>query len=92
MAFSTTVTNVQYMGPGKRQLSGTWSGLAGDAAGTMTVSGTVLSARFEKFDVDNTYGIPVRCSSSTTSGITTLTVNNQDNVVNGTFTLDVLGS
>ena len=92
MAFSATVNNVQYIGPGKRQLSGTWSGLAGDAAGTMTVSGTVIDAKFKKFDADNTFGEPIRCSSSITSGITTLTVNNQDNVVNGQFTLDILGS
>ena len=92
MAFSTTVQNIQYIGPGKRQLSGTWSGSAGDAAGSMTVSGTVISARFEKYDADNTFAQPVRCSSSISSGITTLTVNNQDNVVTGYFTLDVLGS
>jgi hypothetical protein len=92
MAFSTTVTNIQYQGPGKRQISGTWSGVPGDAAGTMTVSGTVQSARFEKLDADNSSQGFARCSSSVTSGITTLTVNNQDNVVNGVFTLDVLGS
>lgn len=92
MAFSSTINNVQYIGPGKRQLSGTWSGLAGDAAGTMSVSGTVIKTHFEKFDADNTSQGLARCSSSTTSGITTLTINNQDNVVNGQFTLDVLGS
>jgi hypothetical protein len=92
MAFSATVNNVQYIGPGKRQLSGTWSGIAGDAAGTMTVSGTVIHAAFEKFDADNTSQGLARCSSSISSGITTLTVNNEDNVVTGYFTLDVLGS
>ena len=92
MAFSATTNNVQYIGPGKRQLSGTWTGLVGDAAGTMSVSGTVISARFEKMDADNTFQGNARCSASTTSGITTLTIQNQDNVVNGFFTLDVLGS
>jgi hypothetical protein len=92
MAFASTVNNVQYIGPAKRQLSGTWTGLAGDAAGTMTVSGTVVSARFEKMDADNTFQGNARCSVSTTSGITTLTIQNQDNVVNGFFTVDVLGS
>ena len=92
MAFSSTVTNIQYVGPGKRQLSGTWSGNAGDAVGTMTVSGTVIRSDFSKFDVDNTYQGLARCSSSVSSGITTLTINNQDNVVTGYFTLDVLGS
>ena len=92
MAFSSTINNVQYIGPGKRQLSGTWSGLYGDAAGTMTVSGTVIASRFDKYDSDLTYQGPARCSTSVTSGITTLTINNQDNVVNGQFTLDILGS
>ena len=92
MAFSATINNVQYVGPGKRQLSGTWTGLVGDAAGSMSVSGTVVSARFEKMDADNTFQGNARCSVSTTSGITTLTIQNQDNVVNGFFTLDVLGS
>ena len=92
MAFSATVNNVQYIGPGKRQLSGTWSGNAGDAAGTMTVSGTVIRSDFEKFDVDNSSQGLARCSSSISSGITNLTINNQDNVVTGYFTLDVLGS
>ena len=92
MSFSATVTNVQYIGPGKRQLSGTWSGNAGDAAGTMTVSGTVINANFSKFDADNSSQGLARCSSSISSGITTLTINNQDNVVTGYFTLDILGS
>ena len=36
MAFSATINNVQYIGPGKRQFPG--RGLVmGDAAGTMTV-------------------------------------------------------
>jgi hypothetical protein len=92
MAFSATVNNVQYIGPAKRQLSGTWTGSAGDAAGSMSVSGTVVSAKFQKMDADNTFQGDARCSVSTTSGITTLTIQNQDNVVNGFFTLDILGS
>ena len=92
MAFSSTVNNIQYYGPSRRLISGTWTGSAGDASGTMTVSGNVVSALFEKFDADNTWGTVVRCSTSTTSGITTLTVQNQDNVVNGQFKLEVLGS
>lgn len=91
MAFAATVYNTLYMGPGRTQLSGTWSGTAGDTAGSMTIGGIVLSAVFNKFDADNTFGNPVRCSSSVSSGITTLTVNNQDNVTTGYFTIDKLG-
>lgn len=91
MAFSATVYNTQYMGQGRTQLSGTWSGVAGDTAGSMTIGGIVLNAVFNKFDSDNTFGTPVRCSSTVSSGITTLTVNNQDNVTTGYFTIDKLG-
>ena len=91
MAFSATVYNTQYSGPGRTTLSGTWSGSAGDAAGSMTISGTVVNAVFNKFDADNTSGGPVRCSSSVFSGITTLTINNQDNVTTGYFTIEKLG-
>lgn len=91
MAFSATVFNTQYIGPGKTQLSGTWSGAAGDAAGTMSIGGIVVNAQFMKFDNDNTFQILPRPMSSVTSGITTLTINNQDNVTTGYFTIDKLG-
>lgn len=91
MAFSATVVNVQYLGPGKKQLTGTWSGSSGDSAGTMTFAGTVTKADFEYFDNDNAYQIHIRPFSSISSGITTLTINNQDDVTTGYFTVDVLG-
>lgn len=91
MPFSATIYNTQYLGPGKTHLSGIWSGLAGDAAGSMTVAGSVVKANFYKFDNDNTWQIMPRVSSSVTSGITTLTINNQDNVVTGYFEIDKLG-
>lgn len=91
MAFSATVYNVAYLGPARVKLSGIWSGLAGDAAGTMTFAGVVAGARFEKFDNDNTTQILPRVTTSTTSGITTVTINNQDNVVNGYFEIDKFG-
>lgn len=91
MSFSATIQNVQYLGPSLTKLSGTWSGVAGDAAGTMTIAGTVIKADFQKFDNDNTYQGLARCSSSVASGITTLTINNQDNVVSGYFTIEKLG-
>jgi hypothetical protein len=91
MAFSATIQNTQYMGPGRTSISGIWSGSAGDAAGSMTVAGTVIKANFYKFDNDQTWQIIPRVSSSVSSGITTLTINNQDNVVTGYFEIDKLG-
>lgn len=91
MAFAATVFNTQYLGPSKTVLSGTWSGVSGDAAGSMSIGGIVTSARFEKFDSDNTFQGLARCSSSVSSGITTLTINNQDNVTTGYFTIEKLG-
>jgi hypothetical protein len=91
MAFSATVYNTAYLGPSKTVLSGTWSGLAGDTAGSMSIGGIVTSARFDKFDADNTFQGLARVSSSVASGITTLTINNQDNVVSGYFTIEKFG-
>jgi hypothetical protein len=91
MAFSATINNTIYQGPGKTTLTGSWSGLAGDAAGSMAIGGIVTSARFQKFDNDNTYQGDVRCSSTVAAGITTLTINNQDNVTTGYFTIEKLG-
>lgn len=91
MAFSATVRNMQYQGPGKTTISGDWTGSAGDAAGSFTVSGIVTKADFMKFDADNTFQGNARVSSSVSSGITTLTINNQDNVVIGYFSIEKLG-
>lgn len=91
MAFSATTYNLQYLGAGRSSISGTWSGAAGDAAGTMSIGGIVTNAVFMKFDADNTCQILPRPSSSVSGGITTLTINNQDNVTTGYFTIDKLG-
>lgn len=91
MAFSATVYNTIYLGAGRTQISGIWSGVVGDAAGTMTVGGIVLNAQFSKFDNDNTFQFIPRPTSSVSSGITTLTINNTDNVTTGYFTIDKLG-
>jgi hypothetical protein len=92
MAFSATINNTQYIGPARKQLSGTWSGVSGDPAGTMSVAGTVLDARFGSYDVDNTWQISPRVTLSKTGAITTLTINNLDDVATGYFILEVLGS
>lgn len=94
MAFSTSVTNARYMGAGSMQLVGTWSGAAGDAAGLMTVSGSVNAVIFQKFDaLDNTYQIIPRVETAFVAGtnLTTITVENQDNVTSGRFLIDKTG-
>lgn len=93
MAFSFTVQNQAYMGPGIRKIYGTWTGSAGDAAGTIAVAGPVRGAVFQKLDpLDNTYEIIPRIETSISSGISTITIENQDNVTSGSFELTVLGN
>lgn len=91
MAFSATIRNTQYWGPGRTSYSGEWTGSAGDAAGTMTIGGVVVSAIFQKMNADSTYEILPKVTTSISSGITTLTIENQDNVTTGYFTIDKLG-
>lgn len=91
MAFSATVYNTQYIGPAKTQLSGSWSGAAGDAAGTMTVAGVVTNTVFQAYDDDSQWQSIPRVTVSVANGISTLTINNQDNVTIGYFTIDKLG-
>lgn len=86
MAFSATVRGSAPLFPGFNITYGDWSGNAGDAAGTLTVAGgRVWGAMFWKQDGDNTSQIFPRVDTSISSGIATLTVQNQDNVVTGTF-------
>lgn len=92
MAFSATIRNQSYMGPGVRRIWGDWTGSAGDAAGTMTISGKVIEANFQKLDpLDSTNQILSRVGKSETSGITTLTIENQDNVTDGYFQITTCG-
>lgn len=93
MAFSATINNQAYMGPGIRKVFGTWTGNAGDAAGTISMGGIVRQATFQKFDtLDQTFQIIPRVEVSTTAGISTITVENQDNVTTGVFELTVFGN
>lgn len=91
MAFSATVRNVAYNGAGNTTISGEWSGAAGDAAGSMQVGGVVVRAVFQGYDNDNFCQIIPRVSSSVSGGITTLLINNQEDVTTGYFTIDKLG-
>lgn len=95
MAFSATVKGTRYGGVGSCQLFGDWTGSSGDAAGTVTVGGQVQSVVFQKFDpIDKTYQIipRVETSFSSTTGLTTITVENQDDVTTGKFIIDKLSA
>lgn len=89
MAFSATVRGNNYLGgPGGIKITyGDWTGSAGDAAGTVQVSGGYpLMAIFQKFDaLDNTYEIVPRVEVSVSGSVATITVENQDNVTTGRF-------
>jgi hypothetical protein len=92
MAFSATVRGQSYHGQGHRTLWGEWTGSAGDAAGTFIVAGNVKRADFIKFDpLDNTNQILARVGIVQSGPISTLTIQNQDNVASGHFMIDVLG-
>lgn len=93
MSFSATVRGQVYMGPMLRTLYGEWTGNAGDAAGTFAVAGNVMKADFVKYDpLDNTFQGVARVEISQTGAISTLTIENQDNVTAGHFMIDVLGN
>ena len=97
MAFSSTVRGVANLGGpcGLRVMHGDWSGLAGDAAGTITVGGRFLGSLWFKNDSSsvnqNTSQIfPDVDWDGNTPG--TLTVQNQDNVTTGSFLVFSLGN
>lgn len=88
MAFSAAVKASAHLGPGLKMTVGTWSGIAGDAAGTITVSGAhVWGALFFKMDNDNTSQVFPKFSVATSGSTTTITVQNQDNVTTGRFVI-----
>jgi hypothetical protein len=91
MPFSSTFRNMSYNGAGATTVSGEWTGVAGDAAGSMTVSGIVTRAIFQGFNTGATCEIVPRVSSSVSGAITTLTIENQDNVTTGYFVIDKIG-
>jgi hypothetical protein len=94
MAFSATIRTQAYLGPGLRKLYGDWTGSAGDAAGTMTIYGNIPKGGiiFQKFDaLDATNQILPRVECSYSAGITTITVENQDNVTQGSFEILCMG-
>lgn len=94
MAFSYSIKNQALLGPGIRKLFGTWTGLAGDAPGSIVISGNVPqgSVLFQKTDpLDLTYASPCRVECNFSNGFTTISIENQDNVVQGTFEITANG-
>jgi hypothetical protein len=89
MAFSATVRATIPVSQGYYITLGDWSGVPGDAAGTLTVSGGYpVMVVFQKFDTkDNTYEIIPRIEVSVSGQITTITIENQDTVVTGRFAI-----
>jgi len=87
MAFSATVRKQAVLGDGLVMTMGDWSGLAGDAAGTLVVSGGYpLLIIFQKYDAaTNTQQIIPSVSVSVSGSLTTITVENQDAVTTGRF-------
>lgn len=96
MALSVTVRGSVFLGgsAGLRMTVGEWTGLAGDAAGTLTFAGPIpWLVVFQKFDtLDNTFEIIPRVEASYSNGITTYTIENQDNVTQGRFCIIQSGS
>jgi len=92
MAFSATIRNQAYLGQGLRRIMGEWTGSAGDAAGSMVISGYVTEANFQKMDpLDSTNQILARVGKVFANGRTTLTIQNQDNVTDGYFWISTGG-
>lgn len=86
MAFTTSTVTSTPIGGNVRIITGLWSGSAGDAAGTFTFGGALIGSLW--FDNDaNTQSNQIfpAVSNSVSGNITTLTVQNQDNITNGTF-------
>jgi hypothetical protein len=95
MAFSATVRGSAYMGAALRVTYGDWSGASGDAAGTISVPGRYLGSLWFKNDTttvnaNTSQAFPVvNWDGNAAPGA--LTVQNQDNVTNGSFLLFSLG-
>ena len=91
MAFSATVRGTSYLGPALRCTWGDWSGVAGGAAGSVTVPGRVQACIFQKYDADDTSEILTRVTVSQSGFVSTITVENQDDVTTGRFIVFSLG-
>lgn len=86
MAFSTANIVTTPIASALRVITGTWSGAAGDAAGSFTMGGALIGSMWFKNDANsNSTQIFPYVTSTVSGNISTLSVNNVDNVTNGTF-------
>jgi hypothetical protein len=108
MAFSATVRGKGYMGGngGLNVVYGDWSGLAGDASGTLSIGGRYVGSLWFKNDsltAVSGQSTPNMSANSTGNQIFpavqwdgnipgNLTIQNQDNIGTGSFMVFTLGS
>ena len=85
MAFATTNVKKSIFG-NMKVLVGNWSGVAGDAPGTVQVEGgQVYLANFDPQTSSGPTPLRVTTSPSGTTGVVTVTVANTATVTSGTF-------
>ncbi len=85
MAFSTTNVQTGTLFAGCKMYMGDWSGVAGDAPGTITLAGgRVYLANFTNADTGSPQEDP-DSTVSVASGIITMSVYNHQTVTNGRF-------
>ena len=91
MAFATS--NIRAGSSGDRRLlTGTWSGAVGDAVGTFDVYGKVYTADFYSNITDSPSEKPlVSLSQNSSTGITTISISNNETVTDGNFRIAVSG-
>jgi hypothetical protein len=104
MAFSTTNVQSAYLPPLK-VVMGDWSGLSGDAAGTLTIGGRYVGSLWFKNDTTTSSSTVVGAQTMTNALSSqvfpvvnwdgnvpgTLTIQNQDNVTTGSFLIFTRG-
>ena len=87
MAFATTNVQAANIAGPVKVYCGDWSGLPGDADGTITMGGgRVYMAHFENQDADSPREFPL-CDVSVSGSTITVTVHNHQNVTNGRFVI-----
>ncbi len=89
MAFATTNLSAGVSG-NHRTVSGSWSGVVGDAAGSIAIgSANVISYDFDPNLTTGPTEKPI-CSASTSGNTTTLTVYNHQTVTSGKFRIEFI--
>lgn len=85
MAFATTNVQTATLAGGIKFYAGDWSGSAGDATGSVTLSGgRVYLVAFRSEDTAGPQEDP-DATASISAGVITLSVYNHQNVTNGRF-------